>query len=612
HEPILARAAERPEAPAVIDVEGTLSYGQLATLGHTLATELRGHQVAPGNLVAVVLPKGRYHAVATLGVLEAGGAYLPIDPGQPQDRIWYLLDEGLVDVVVTDAENDRGLAWPTTVARVVVDRLVDELPPVDAAPPTPLEPIQRPDDLAYVIFTSGSTGRPKGVMIDHRGALNTCIDVNSRFDIGPDDVVFAISALNFDLSVWDLFGVLGAGGAVVMPEPATLREPEHWLRLAEAHGVTTWNSVPALVQMLVDYAEDTDSALPTSLRLVLMSGDWIPIDLPDRLRRLLPEIELISMGGATEASIWSILYPIAEVDPEWKSIPYGRPMVNQRFYVLGQSETLDPKPEQVVGDLYIGGIGLAKGYWRDQEKTRAAFFHHPSTGERLYRTGDLGRWLPSGEIEFLGREDTQVKVQGHRIELGEIEAALAQVPGVLRGVVVAVGERRGAKRLVGYVVLDDAVELPGDGPAPERLRVALAESLPSYMLPTLFVFLDALPLSANGKVDRKALPAPEQAEGAAAERREPTTPLEQTLADAWAEVLGEAPSIDDNFFELGGDSVLATRALTRLRGLFPVEIGLRDLFEAPTVVALAEVIDTRMVEMLDAMSDDEAESLIGS
>jgi thioesterase domain-containing protein len=355
--------------------------------------------------------------------------------------------------------------------------------------------------------------------------------------------------------------------------------------MVSRHRVTVWNSVPALMEMLVDHLEGRGEPLPACLRLVLLSGDWIPVGLPARIRALSPasSIEVVGLGGATEASIWSIAYPVAAVDPAWTSIPYGRPLANQTWQVL--DEALAPRPLWVPGDLYVGGTGLARGYWRDEVKTAASFPVHPRTGERLYRTGDLGRWLPDGTLEFLGREDLQVKVQGYRIELGEIEAALAAHPGVRAGVVAAVGERRGSKRLVAFVV-------PAAEPGPDdgELREFLATKLPQYMVPASFVALDALPLTANGKVDRAALERRAAAGGA--ETKEsfvaPRDEREARLAQLWEEVLGSSPvSVRDNFFALGGHSLSAVRLLARVRGEFGRDLPLSVLFEAPTVERLA-------------------------
>lgn len=441
------QAARQSEHSAIVSPDRTLTYGELSFLSANVAGCLREKGVQSNTLVAVVMEKGWEQAVASLGILESGAAYLPIDPAHPEERRWQLLRDGYVRIVLTQSWLDGRLNWPRNVERLFVDRMTLR----DKAM-RPLPFAGQPEDLAYVIYTSGSTGLPKGVMIDHRGAVNTIQDVNKRFSVGPKDRILALSNLNFDLSVYDIFGILAAGGTIIMPEADKARDPSHWIELMQQEQVTVWNTVPALMQMLLEYASDRDVVMPQSLRLVLLSGDWIPLDLPDKIKAHFRGVQVIGLGGATEASIWSNLYPIQEVNPNWKSIPYGRPMVNQRYYVL--NEFMGDCPVWVPGQLYIGGIGLAKGYWKDESKTRDKFIHHPRTGERLYRTGDLGRYLPDGNIEFLGREDFQVKIRGHRIELGEIETTLKRHDGVKDAVVTVSDESYGEKRLVGYVVLD--------------------------------------------------------------------------------------------------------------------------------------------------------------
>jgi pyochelin synthetase len=423
------------------------------------------------------------------------------------------------------------------------------------------------------------------VMIDHRGAVNTITDVNRRFGIGPADRVLALSSLSFDLSVWDIFGTLAAGATIVVPEAAAARDPAHWAELVAAERVTVWDSVPALMDMLVSWAgERADAPSLDSLRLVLMSGDWIPLPLPDRIREIVPGVELISMGGATEASIWSILHPIGAVDPEWTSIPYGRPMANQRFYVL--DDALEPVPVWVPGGLWIGGVGVALGYWRDEARTNASFVVHPRTGERLYRTGDLGRYRPDGTIEFLGREDFQVKIQGYRVELGEIEAALLEHTAVRDAAVIAIGEARGHKRLVASVVTDDAAVTA------DALQTHLRERLPDYMVPGIVRFLPALPLSSNGKVDRSAL-ASLGAVAVPADRSHvpPRDELETRLARIWEEVLDVQPvGASDDFFELGGDSMLAVRMMVRVQQLTGRQLPLATLMRGATLEHLAALL----------------------
>uniref|UniRef100_A0A3Q8GZA0 L-cysteine--[L-cysteinyl-carrier protein] ligase n=1 Tax=Myxococcus fulvus TaxID=33 RepID=A0A3Q8GZA0_MYXFU len=438
----LAQAARSPEHVAVFSEERTLTYAQLRGQAGALAEQLLEAGARPGALVAVILEKGWRQVVAVLGIHLAGAAYLPIEPSLPDERHRLLLQEGRVRIAVTDSTRAERFAWPDGTRVMTVPDAAEGRPP--------RLPARSASDLAYCIYTSGSTGRPKGVMIDHRGAVNTVLDMNVRFRVGPEDRVFALSSLSFDLSVYDVFGTLAAGATIVMPAPGMQRDPGHWLSMLEQGRGSVWNSVPALMEMLIEYLEGEGLRLPDSLRLVWMSGDWIPLTLPDRIRACGRSVETVSLGGATEASIWSILHRIGDVDRSWRSIPYGTPMVNQRFHVLNAA--LEPCPEWVTGQLYIGGIGLALGYFGDAERTARRFITHPRTGERLYATGDLGRFLPDGYIEFLGREDFQVKVQGHRIELGEIEAALATHSAVRGAVVNAVGKPGGPRRLVAYVV----------------------------------------------------------------------------------------------------------------------------------------------------------------
>lgn len=576
------QVARTPTQLAVISPTRRLSYAEVEQRANQIGRQLRSLGARPNTLVAVVMEKGWEQVVATLAVLKAGAAYLPIDPELPRERISYLLKHGDVAFVLTQTRVAAHISWPEGIETLLVDSnewsLLDD---------TPLTPVQQPDDLAYVIFTSGSTGLPKGVMIDHRGAVNTILDCNQRFAVGSRDRVLAISALNFDLSVYDIFGILAVGGTVVMPNAADRRDPAHWFELVEREQVTVWNSVPALLDLLTDYAERTNQRLPASLRLAMLSGDWIPLALPNRVRAISDQIDLYSLGGATEASIWSILYHIETVDPSWQSIPYGVPMVNQTFHVLNHA--LEPCPVWVLGMLYIGGIGLAQGYWRDAEKTNGSFIIHPRTGQRLYRTGDTGRYLPDGTIEFLGREDFQVKIQGHRIELGEIEAALVQHPLVQNAVVTVVGESRGSKRLVAYVVPRSTQPIEA-----HELRRFLRSKLPEYMVPTVVHTLETLPLTANGKVNRGALAALQPVEGEATRQFvEPSTPIEQSIAQIWAELLGiEKIGATDNFFEIGGDSLLAVRCVARIGMRCGVEIPLRNFFEHPVITQLAEYIST--------------------
>ncbi|MBO1049481.1 MAG: amino acid adenylation domain-containing protein [Dolichospermum sp. DEX182a] len=435
----------RKHSPAVISPERVLTYQELYQLANRIGHRLQQLGAKPNTLVAVVMSKGWQQVVAVLAVLMSGAAYLPIDPNLPRERRSHLLAVGEVKLALTEKELEQTLTWPEQIQRLCIDDGEWE-----KLPTMPIVNLQSAEDLAYVIFTSGSTGVPKGVMIDHRGAVNTILDINQRFQVTASDRVLAISALNFDLSVYDIFGILAGGGTIVMPTASRTIDAVHWLELMVTHQVTLWNTVPALMQILVEYLLPRAASAPTSLRLALLSGDWLPVNLPAQLQSLWSNIQVVSLGGATEASIWSIHYPIADIDPAWNSIPYGQPLTNQCFYVL--NELLQPCPVWVTGQLYVAGIGLAKGYWGDTQKTEASFITHPQTQERLYKTGDWGRYLPSGNIEFLGREDFQVKINGYRIELGEIEVALKQHPAIKEAVVNVVGTSGHNQQLVAYVI----------------------------------------------------------------------------------------------------------------------------------------------------------------
>ncbi|NEO79695.1 amino acid adenylation domain-containing protein [Moorena sp. SIO4G3] len=584
---------------AVISPQKSLTYEELYQRSHQLGDGLRKLEVKPNELVAVVMEKGWEQVVGVLGILMSGGAYLPIDPALPQERQWYLLEQAEVKQVLTQTHLKQSLSWPEGINCWSVDS--EELAVEN---PTPLEPVQTPEDLAYVIYTSGSTGLPKGVMIDHRGAVNTILDINQRFEVRASDRVLALANLNFDLSVYDIFGVLGAGGTIVMPPPEAAKDPACWIELIETHQVTLWNSVPPLMQMLVEHLFGTSRVPIEGLRVVMLSGDWLPVDLPEKIQSLWPNVQVMSLGGATEASIWSIGYKIEKVDPNWKSIPYGKPLLNQRFYVL--NELMEARPVWVPGQLYIGGVGLAKGYWKNEEKTKASFITHPVTQERLYKTGDLGRYLPDGNIEFLGREDFQIKINGYRVELGEIEAALKQFPGIKEAIVTTIGDSEQNKRLIAYAVLkqqpvttenqieeqDKISQLDQDlNSVSQQLRKYLRQRLPEYMVPFKYVILEAFPLTANGKVDRKRLPEPQVETMTTTKYIPPQTKIEQQITAVWREVLQmEKVGIHDIFFEIGGNSVHIIRVHSKLQELLGIELKVVDLFTNPTVHSLSEFI----------------------
>ncbi|MEU3697778.1 amino acid adenylation domain-containing protein [Streptomyces griseoviridis] len=504
-----ARAAARraPDAPALLGASGSLSHGALADRAGGIARLLHRAGVRAGSTVAVTLPKGFDQIAAVLAVARQGAVYVPVDPAWPGPRIAAVCRRADIAYAVVAPGVRPGLPPEVTEVPIGPDPEPD---PAEAAgvsgEPSP-DTGAAPDSPAYVIFTSGSTGEPKGVVVDHAAARVTVDDITDRLGVGPRDRVLGLSALSFDLSVYDIFGVLGAGGALVLPEPDGERDPQHWLDLVERHRVTLWNTAPALMQMLLDLAESDPGGAArqlASLRCVLLSGDWIPVTLPDRLRALVPGVQVISAGGATEAAIWSICQPVGTVSDHWRSIPYGRPLRGQSFHILDDEGR--PVPVGCAGELHIAGQGLARGYAGDEEQTAARFPVHPALGERLYRTGDLGLWRTDGAIEFLGRKDRQVKIRGHRIELGEIESVLDRLPAVRRAVASVDRAADGRARLVAHAALAPEALARDAAVVRDELRDALRNAVPAYMVPQRIVLTDALPVTANGKIDHARLP----------------------------------------------------------------------------------------------------------
>lgn len=582
HEPVLDVARRTPAAVAVRTVSGeVLTYAELAGRALGVAGHLVSLGVRPGETVIVSLPKGPDQVVAVLGVLAAGCAYVPVGVGQPAARRNRITRSAGARLAMVADGPESGGDWDEAVRTVPLAEASVAAP---LAEPVPVDPAQ----LAYVIYTSGSTGEPKGVEITHAAAANTIDDVNARYGVGPDDVALQVSALDFDLSVYDLFGPLAVGGTVVTLTEDVRREAAVWAALAAEHRVTVWNTVPTLLDMLL-VACESGTSLPR-LRVAIVSGDWIGLDLYDRLRAAAPGALLVAMGGATEASIWSNAHDVTVVDPAWVSIPYGRPLANQRFRVVDAHGR--DRPDFVPGELWIGGAGVALGYRGDPDRTAASFV--TAGGERWYRTGDLGRYHPSGVLEFLGRRDHQVKVRGHRIELGEIETGLRGLPGVAHAV-VWVDSSAGVRRLAAVVVPEQGAD---PALAAADLLAALAAHVPAHMLPEHLTVVGQLPLNANGKVDRAALARTYGLRHAAQESPSDDRPqgdTERAVAEVWADLL-EAPGVGRgaNFFGLGGDSLTATRVIQQFAKRFGVNLSLRQLFNHPTIAQIAAVIDAEI------------------
>ncbi|WP_329171604.1 non-ribosomal peptide synthetase [Streptomyces sp. NBC_01477] len=586
----LRQAARQPQAPALVSASGTLSYGGLLARATGLARRLGGEPgVAPGALVGLLFDKSEEQVVAALAALLAGCAYVPLDPESPPGRLRLLLAAAGPAAVLTHAPLAGAVPagpWPVLRADGPAD--------LDADGDGLLPPPRDPSDLAYVLFTSGTTGTPKGVMIEHRGVVNCLRETVEHFGIGPGDRCLGVTALHHDMSLFDIFGVLGAGGTLVLPDAARRTDPAHWVELMARHRVTVWNSVPAMMEMLLGRLTDTATPLdgaPGDLRLAFLGGDWIPLPTARELPRRFPGARLVSVGGPTETTLWNIWYPVEDIDPGWTSVPYGTPIANTRYHVLDRA--LRDRPEGVAGELYCSGPGVARGYLGSPQATAAAFVTHPRTGERLYRSGDLGRYRPDGVIEFVGRSDGQVQIAGRRVEPAEVEAALAAHPAVAGAAVVPV--RRdglaGHRGLAAFVVPVHGLPEPGA----DELRTHLGTLLPAHLLPGGITLCADLPLTRNGKVDRESLArtaASARAAGPAEDEGAAGDPLVELLSRTWASALG-LPRVGprDNFFSLGGDSLVGARMLARLRETFPdEELSPRALMATSDVVGMARAL----------------------
>ncbi|HEY7766962.1 amino acid adenylation domain-containing protein, partial [Longimicrobium sp.] len=582
HQLIEAQAARTPHAAAVTAEEASVTYAELNARANQLAHHLVRHGVGPEVRVGLCLERGVEMVVCILAVLKAGGAYVPLDPGYPRERLAYMLEDSGVAVVLTQ-ERLRGILPACEVPTVDVDAAWDSVARESAEN---LAPAVTPSNVAYVIYTSGSTGRPKGVMNQHRGVVNRLVWMQAQFGIGAADVVLQKTPFSFDVSVWEFFWPLQQGARLVMARPDGQRDPAYLRDVIEREGVTALHFVPSMLQPFVDTVEDGRCG---SLRHVVCSGEALPPALVERFYdRFAGPVELTNLYGPTEAAVDVSCWTCPREDAAGV-VPIGRPVWNTRLYVLDAA--FQPVPVGVPGELYIGGVQVARGYLDRPGLTAERFIPDPFSAEggaRLYRTGDKSRWRADGAIEYLGRLDFQVKIRGFRIELGEIEGVLRQAPGVRDCTVAARDDGTGDRRLVAYVV--------GEAEA-EALRAHVRQSLPEYMVPAAFVAVDALPLTANGKLDRKALPAPEGDAFARAGYEAPLGEVEAALAEIWGEVLGvERVGRWDHFFELGGHSLLAIKLIERMRraGLYT---DVRALFTTPVLAELAPAVGRASLEV---------------
>jgi amino acid adenylation domain-containing protein len=603
HQLFEAQVERTPEAVAVVFEGEQLTYQALNRRANQLAHYLQRSGVGPETPVGICMERSLEMVIALFGVLKAGGAYVPLDPAYPQERLAFMVTDAQSPVLLAQralANRLSGFEGQVICLDTEGDPIAgerDENPTCGATS----------DNAAYVIYTSGSTGKPKGVVISHRAICNHMHWLQMTFPLTETDTVLQKTPFSFDASVWEFYAPLLAGGRLVMARPGGHQDGSYLVKTIVEQQVTILQLVPSLLKLLLQ-----EPAFETcdSLKRVFCGGEVLRVELVERFFDYLTT-ELINLYGPTEATIDATFWT-CERQHSQQNVPIGRPIANMQAYILDSH--LNPVPVGIPGELCLAGTGLARGYLNRPGLTAEKFVPNPFSrkpGERLYKTGDQARYLPDGSIEFLGRLDHQVKVRGYRIELGEIETTLRGHPVVRETVVLArqdvSGNRGEDKQLVAYLV-------PRRQPVPSvsELRHYLAEKLPDYMIPATFITLDALPLTPNGKVDRRALPVPGRTRPRLAGTLvAPRNPAEEALADIWADVLGlESVGIHDNFFELGGHSLLATRVASRIRDAFQVKILLAGLFEAPTIAALALLVEEMLIAEIEGLADDEVQHLL--
>ena len=587
-----AQVAQTPDRVAVEGAGERLTYAQLNHRANQLAHYLQTLGVKPDVLVGLCVDRSIDMVMGLLGVLKAGGGYVPLDPAFPQARLSYILEDAQVAVLLTQQTLQPQFstaAMPTVCLdadwpRIEKQALTDGFDPSQA----PDRAALTPHHLAYVIYTSGSTGKPKGVMIQQQALINITLSVVARYGLNHQERILQFASLSFDGAIEEIYPCFACGGTLVLRSEEMVSSSARFLRVCQDWHITMLELPTAYWHQLITDLVDQQLTLPPSLKLIVIAGEQA---LPEKVALWQQQVgqhpQLINAYGPTETTVTSTIWPVPAdpVVPADRLVPIGRPLNNEQVYVLDAD--LQPLPMGVPGELYIGGDSLARGYLNRPEVTAASFVPDPFSpipGARLYKTGDAVRYLPDGNLEFIGRIDYQVKVRGFRVELGEIEASLVQHPGVREAIVIAREERPGEKRLVAYVVAQANQAL-----LPHDLRRFLKDRMPDYMVPSAFMVLGALPLTTSGKVNRQALPTPDYSRDQLAETYvAPRTPLEQTLTDLWASILRlPQVGIHDNFFALGGHSLLVTQLISRLRDQLAIEMAVRSVFEAPTPAELA-------------------------
>ncbi len=581
-----AQVERTPDAVAVSFEGEQLTYRELNSRANQVAHYLMRLGVGPEKLVGICMERSVGMVVGVMGVLKAGGAYVPLDPAYPQERIAFMLQDSQAQVLITQRSLVGTLPVSESEVQVVCLDGEAEREGVEAEKEGNPQSEVSDQNLAYVIYTSGSTGIPKGAMNTHNGICNRLIWMQEAYRLTGADRVLQKTPFSFDVSVWEFFWPLITGAHLVVAQPEGHKDSAYLAQLIAEQEITTLHFVPSMLQV---FLQEPGLEMLRCLRRVICSGEALPFNLQQRFFYRL-DAELHNLYGPTEAAV-DVTFWACERDADSQVVPIGRPIANTQIYVLDRY--LQPVPVGVTGELYIGGVGLARGYLSRPALTAEKFIPSPFSAEpgaRLYRTGDLARFASDGRIEYLGRTDDQVKIRGNRVELGEIEAILGQHSGVHEAVVVARKDVPGDERLVAYLVCSPQVQ--NDVPAVGEIRAFLRERVPDYMVPSHFVVLEALPLSPNGKVDRRALPAPPTSRMAPESGYvAPVTRLERSLADVWKEVLHiEKVGVHDSFFDIGGHSLLMAQVRGRLQEVLGRDVPMLDLFKYPTISSLAKYL----------------------
>lgn len=551
HGEFYENALKYPERIALIYENEKVSYKMLRLYALRAANYMWQRGVRKNDRVVVILPRGIGQVAALLGILAIGAAYVPIAIKQPSARREKIIENVKPAFVLQDETFLEETPWSGCIEN-------------------------NPKDTAYIIYTSGSSGEPKGVEMSHAAATNTIEEILRIWNIGVEDSVLSISAFDFDLSVFDIFGLLAAGGTVILINEDDFRDPEVWEKLIKIYGITIWNSAPALLDMFLIMRKNNHF---DKLRLALVSGDWVPLYLPEKWYKVTSiNSQFVALGGATEGGIWSNYYCVSKIDKSWNSIPYGQALPKQKYRIM--DENFVDCGVNIPGELQIGGGSLAKGYINDEELTMKKFITDVK-GERWYRTGDRGMRWADGTIEFLGRMDTQVKIRGHRIELGEIESVLKSFLGIKEAVVVAQGDKY-HKELVAFYL--------GEYIAENEIEGYLKLHLPEYSIPNSIIRLENFPLNANGKVDRKSLAEYKKIDSV---EIIPDKAINIVLT-IWEELLGnKVIDLDENLFKMGADSLLAARFVGAMNTRCGIEVHMKEVFMNPSINALTKLVDTR-------------------